>query len=764
MIKLLLTTLSAIFKIVLFQVLLGLSFSLKAQFNTPTIDGFIGSNEYGNHSATQNYDGNWYVTWDNTNLYIAIQSANIGEAAVLYVDTNPIQPINGGTNTNGTNIGVGFDNTNFAALPFRADLFVAFKNGYREYRTATGSNTWSAATLTFGSYADNSNVREISIPWSVVGGRPASFAWFGYVTTSGGIVYNSVPVNNPTGTIGTSARYERYYIVNNTNDGASIKPFSRNCYVFNQTGDWASAPDMQTWDFTMNTINRTIFRRTTPGNKNWDIGGSLVVASGTIDFGNVDYSGMSATANTNIGGDLVISSGNIIVRGNRDIFQVDGNFSMTGGSFSLSNLAASSGFLLRGNWNRTAGTFTHNNRNVTFNGVNLQTLQNTAGIESFFNLIVNKSNNIDLRLLSNISVSNLLTITLGDLDLNNNNIDLLTAGALSEDIFSGHLVKDKTAIDDYTQGGKIIANARAVTNTVTNLSGLGIILSDAASYNVNIERMHYRGGFVAIRRIYKLVGTPTNTNIQINYSEEEVPSPISENDGFKMFRWTSATGWQTLSDVTHNISTNNVTKSGAISAFSHWTLGSELIPLASNSDLILSGNESKNLNWLVKPERQTLGYELQISKNLIDFETIIFKDAVNNQNQNQNYFYNYSHFYNYSQTEEILYYRVKQIYQNQDIKFSNILALKNKIDFQIYPNPSHENVYVKIPYSWENDKIWLILTDIQGKNILNARINANEIETYLQKSLTTLSKGNYIIQLKNTNKINHSLILKWIII
>lgn len=756
----------ALFKIVFFQVLLGLYFPLSAQFTTPTINGTIGTNEYGNHSGTtQNYDGNaWYFTWDNTNLYIGLQNPPTGEASILYLDANPLQLINGGTDADGTNIGEPYDNTNFAALPFRANLVIYVKSGYREYRTSTGSNTWSSPTATFGSYAESGGTtREFSIPWSVIGGRPASFAWFGYLTKDTGFVYNTVPFQNPTGNIGTSARYERYYMVNNTNDAASIKPFSRNCYVFNRTSDALGFGDIQCWDFTMNTSGRSIFRRITAGNKNWDISGNLIVGNGTIDFENVDYSGAGVIATTNIGEDLNISNGSVIVRGNRDIFQVNGNFLMTNGVFSLSTLSASTGFLLRGNWNRTGGTFTHNDRTVTFNGTNLQTLQNTAITENFYNLTLNKSNNIDLQLLSNISVTNALTITLGDLDLNGKNIDLLTAGFLSEDILNGHLVKDKTAVDDYNQGGKIIANNRAVTNTVTNLSGLGIVLSDATGYNVNIERMHYRGGFVGIRRIYKLAGTPTNTNIQINYSEEEIPSPIVESHGFQMFRWTSATGWQTLTDVNHTQATNNVSKIGLINAFSHWTLGSQLIPLAANR-LVLSSNLSSqqksavDLSWQVMPENQTISYELQKSNDLVHFETIVLKDAINNQNQNQDYFYQYF------QNESVLYYRVKQIFQNQTYYFSNIVMVENKsINFLIYPNPSHQNIKVKIPNEWKNDAIMLKLIDIQGRIIDDAIITGIEIEQYLQKKLLQFSKGMYIIEVQNKDKWSNSIRLKWII-
>jgi len=77
-----------------------------AQFNTPTIDGIIGSGEYGAHTDGNNQQTNggtvWYMTWDATNLYIGISGATVSEAAVIYLDGNPIAPINGGTNADGT--------------------------------------------------------------------------------------------------------------------------------------------------------------------------------------------------------------------------------------------------------------------------------------------------------------------------------------------------------------------------------------------------------------------------------------------------------------------------------------------------------------------------------------------------------------------------------------------------------------------------------------------------------------------------------------
>jgi hypothetical protein len=755
-----------LFKIVLFQFFIGNNLCSYAQFTTPTINGSIGTNEYGDHTSGQNYGDNWFMTWDNTNLYIGLQSSNIGEGCVIYLKSSTPVPINSGTNADGTNIGANYDGTGFAELPFRANLVIYVKNTYREYKTATTSNTWGTPTLSFGDYADNgSNVREFSIPWSVIGGRPASFVWFGYVTSSGGSAYNQTPFENPSGNFGTGARPERYFIINDTNHNAGIKPFARNCFVFNRTSDWDGNSglhnDIQCWDFTMNTSGRTITRRTIGGYKNWDISGSLIIAAGTIDCSNPDYSISGTVAQTNIGQDLIILGGTLNMNQNREVL-ITQNFIMTSGNLILAtNATINGGMALSGNWTRTGGTFTPNNKEVTFNGAtNLQTLQTTGG-ETFYNLTVNKNNNILLRLLSDVNVSNLLKITQGDLDLNNNNINLLTSGSLQEDIFNGHLVKDNTAIDDYTQGGKIIASARLVTNTPTDLSGLGIILSNPTNYNVDIERMHYRGGNAGVRRIYRLVGTPTSTNISILYSEEEIPSPILESHGFLMYRWTSITGWVTQTDSFHNQTTNRVDKTTPINAFSHWTVGSQFIPLNTHF-LFLEGekevNRQVNLKWKVNPESQTIGYWIQKSNNGIDFQDIIFRDAIGNQNNLQNYTQNYI------QLEEGVYYRIKQKLQNQSYVYSNVIWLKYEdIYFDIFPNPSFESVYINMPEKWKNNNFLLVITDLNGKIIQKMEVKGNQIQQNLQKMLISLPKATYILQTQNLENSTKKFLFKWIL-
>ena len=215
---------------VIFAALCGLMWPASGQWKTPVVDGNIGAGEYGNtangtNQIATNTAQTWYMTWDATNLYVGITNANLGEAAVIYI----------GLGGSGLTIGSNYDGTDFSSLPFPAQFVTYFKDGYNEYRTASGG-TWSGATSNAVTYASNAssgpNTREMAIPWSAItggGGIPAAFNFFGYLTsdgTSGGYVYGQVPNDNAGAMIGTGAQYTQYYAVANTGNGTSTPPFS----------------------------------------------------------------------------------------------------------------------------------------------------------------------------------------------------------------------------------------------------------------------------------------------------------------------------------------------------------------------------------------------------------------------------------------------------------------------------------------------------------------------------------------------------------
>ena len=227
------------FTLKLLFALLGLGLiaaPISAQWTTPTIDGLIGSGEYGSNNSLSNAGNTgqtWYMTWDASNLYVAIVNANVSEGAVVYVAANPQNPPSCCSNADGSVTGFNYDGTNFSSLPFRAKFVTYFKNGYREYRNSDGNGGWTVQTPNYGQYADNAsntNTREVAIPWSAItsgGGLPSSFVFFGYLTSSGGYIYGQAPTDNSIGgTAGTSISATQYFAITSTSNGASTPPFS----------------------------------------------------------------------------------------------------------------------------------------------------------------------------------------------------------------------------------------------------------------------------------------------------------------------------------------------------------------------------------------------------------------------------------------------------------------------------------------------------------------------------------------------------------
>jgi hypothetical protein len=116
----------------------------------------------------------WYLTWDNNNLYLGrIGGSNI-EGSVIYLRAD----FPGSTNTNRA---FDYDSLNPEVSLMGGINFAAyFKSGYDEFRIWTGGPLWSAADISLVPIFTNqsgTNHMEVLIPWGAItggNGRPTN--------------------------------------------------------------------------------------------------------------------------------------------------------------------------------------------------------------------------------------------------------------------------------------------------------------------------------------------------------------------------------------------------------------------------------------------------------------------------------------------------------------------------------------------------------------------------------------------------------------
>jgi hypothetical protein len=156
------------------------------------------------------------VTWDETNLYLAISNATTTEGNVVYLTA---ETSSGNTVGVGLTAGQAYDGTDITTLPFAASLVFYAHDGYTEARVPS-SGAWSAPNQTAVVLCDNNTTmaREEVIPWSLLGGRPAAFGWFGYIAASQangqnpqGYIYGQVPLDNPGGGPANAETYTKFF-------------------------------------------------------------------------------------------------------------------------------------------------------------------------------------------------------------------------------------------------------------------------------------------------------------------------------------------------------------------------------------------------------------------------------------------------------------------------------------------------------------------------------------------------------------------------
>lgn len=703
-----------------------LTFSLplatQAQFRTPDVDGSADVTEYGNEyiSGSEFFTRlKWRMTWNNTNLFVAIEDANLSEGAVLYLDTDPQPVVNG--SGNGTLRGFDYDNTN-GALPFAADVVMYVKNSYREYRIFNReTGAWGAAQPMFGTYDDNGRtdrdgVREFSIPWSSINpesGRPQNFNWFGYVSYLSGY-YGQVPTANPASTLGNNVNFIRYFTVLNTAAGSNSRAFGPNGLdSYTHIGESISGfGKIEVYDFTLNSPNRSITRNNDV-NSTWTIRGNLQVASNSVLNLGASVADVTVAGNVNALDEAQFSFTNP----SGGSLTVNGNISFDDPARSTVNVPVA----LVGNGNQTITGDTYSR--LTIDGTGVKTL--TGG---------------------NLAIGTALVLNRGTLVTGPLLVDLGDTGSLTET--NGYLLGNIQAI----------ANVNSPTIRIP-FRGLGLALTPQTNTDllgtVTVQRV--TGGFgvdgstadptanKTIRRRFFINApgrnTVANTRIEFTYRGAN-PNELEGNTAtnLKLYKSGSRTGlYSPVTGGSTQIAGTTLAYTGSVlfdAAYFSLSDGTQPLPVELISFTGKAENNAARLSWATASELHNKGFDIEHRTDLDEWKNIGFVAGNGTTNQRSNYTY-----VDRSTAAGNNYYRLRQIdLDGKSVYTQPVTVQIGAIAFTLSPVPATDVLTLN---GLGTGKHTTEIYNVRGQRVLSQTFS-DEAATTL--TVSTLPAGVYMVR------------------
>ncbi len=582
--------------------------------SAPTRDGSIGASEYGNHTNNFNQwsDGSrtWYMTWDATNLYIAVQSNGnaTDDELVIYIDTDPQAIVNGGADANGCTGGIGtYDGNNYGVLPFRANFNTHITNGYHQHRISNNNNTWPANTDNSGSITKTSsgNVQEIAIAWSLMGGRPAAFNIFFYI--NGGSPYGGLSNYgaNTDGTTNTNLTGRQYFNIASTADGSSTVPFSRLSYVNPNGANTLTNYGTAYYNVTANSSNTITIGA--------DLGitnllhintGSTLVATGVRT---ITFSGASSTLglqcdgtlNPNNGGgndiNIVASSGTTTISG-----------SAANTAYKIFNLTVNAGATVQAPSSGTVdlgwqfGTITVASTGVLnfVNGSGVVNLTNNGATDSdvtisvastgtaTFNNVTNNGFTGSSITLANVSTNAATALSFNNITNNLNNTIIASSGGTASTAvpmtIRGNLTNDGSFTTLSTSNSRFlditVTGSASVLTSSVNISYRGLTIANTGSTSSNSLGVTLAGAGTVTIVTTRLLTVNSGARLILDVSTPLTlsTSPIFTVNGFFRRGVSTISGFSSSTFIVNNggVYEHNFTTTSGVIPTGTWNTGS----------------------------------------------------------------------------------------------------------------------------------------------------------------------------------------------
>lgn len=367
---------------------------------------------------------------------------------------------------------------------------------------------------------------------------------------------------------------------------------------------------------------------------------------------------------------------------------------------------------------------------------------NIFGVDTieFFQININKSDQY-LQLKQNIAVKDSLWMTNGIIELNYHDIFLDSTGWILNENEQNYI----TGIS----GGEIVSQQHYGIANAVNPGNLGaIISSNQVLGDVEIRRGHTESTLPngnSIHRYYT-INSQNNINLaaslQFHYFDHEL-NTINEYD-LDMWRFDGSVWTRqnvNYSPAERDTVNDYLVKSG-IPSFSKWTLGpsSSILPVELIYFDVRCKNGERTAYWSTATEINCDYYEIRQSEDAMQWEkanvisgsgnsTIVQDYVLSLPNSPSNYF-------------QLIQYDFNGASDTFQIVYSNCNLEQSNIELSIYPNPSQH--FITIQYHSIQEIKEFIITNIQGKQLLQFKVYPNDISSIID--ISDWSNGVYYLK------------------
>jgi len=310
----------------------------------------------------------------------------------------------------------------------------------------------------------------------------------------------------------------------------------------------------------------------------------------------------------------------------------------------------------------------------------------------FFKLEINKTGNQSVSLQKAVDIGNGVFFTSGFLNLNGFDLNLETTAHLDGERDDSRIIGPN--------GGTVVFSTNLNSPTGSNPANLGIIItSDQNLGNVTIKRGHQvqvnnANSGNSILRYYDILpvnNTNLNAILRLNYFDEELNG--NNENSLALFKSDDEVNWSNQGFTSKDDNANFVEKTG-IGSFSRWTLFSDnnVLPVRFIAFNASCQGDKVELSWKTAQEQNSSHFNIEKSEDGIRWTAIGNLPAAGNSASEKSYSFTVN------QPVQNSFYRVAEYDLNGRVQYTNVLRPSCNVTdvFNLWPNPSHDIVFVNI--------------------------------------------------------------------